>query len=109
MALIRDSKWANPLREGRFDEFNRMAAQESPDLRNADLRMLDLRQVDLSRADLCGAYLRNADLRGLDLSGASMEGASLHDAKVAGVLFPTALSAEEISLSLTYGTRMRAR
>ena len=54
------------------------------------------------------ALRRNADLRALDLSGASMEGASLHDAKVAGVLFPTALSAEEISLSLTSGTRMRA-
>ena len=108
MALIRDSRWANPLREGRFDEFNRMAATEPPDLRDADLRMLDLRQADLSRADLRGAYLRNADLRGLDLSGASMDGASLHDAKVAGVLFPAALPAEEISLSLTSGTRMRA-
>jgi hypothetical protein len=42
-------------------------------------------------------------------AGASMEGASPHDGKVAGVLFPAALSAEEISLSLTSGTRMRAR
>ena len=109
MALLRNSKWANPLREGRIAEFNRLAEQDPPDLRNADLRMLDLRQAALTHADLRGAYLRNADLRGLDLSHASMEGASLHDTKVAGVLFPTALSAEEIHLSLTYGTRMRAR
>jgi len=108
MALIRDSKWANPLREGRFEEFNRLAAQEPPDLRNADLRMLDLRKADLTRGDMRGSYLRNADLRGLDLSGALMGGASLHDAKVAGVLFPSALSAEEIQMSLTFGTRMRA-
>ncbi len=109
MALIRDSKWANPLREGWIDDFNRMAAQEAPDLRNADLRMLDLRKADLNRADLRGAYLRNADLRGLDLSGALMDGASLHDTRVAGALFPANLSAEEIQMSLVHGTRMRAR
>ncbi|MCX5736252.1 MAG: pentapeptide repeat-containing protein [candidate division NC10 bacterium] len=109
MALIRDSKLANLLREGHFEEFNRLAAQEPPDLRNADLRMLDLRHADLTHADLRGAYLRNADLRGLDLSEASLEGASLHDTRVSGVLFPAALHAEEIRLSLTFGTRMRAR
>jgi uncharacterized protein YjbI with pentapeptide repeats len=109
MALIRDSKLGILLREGQFEEFNRLAAQEPPDLRNADLRMLDLRQANLTHADLRGAYMRNADLRGLDLSEASLEGASLHDAKVAGVLFPGALSAQEIHLSLTFGTRMRVR
>ena len=99
MALIRDSKLANLLREGHFEEFNRLAGQKPPDLRNADL----------THADLRGAYLRNADLRGLDLSEASLEGASLHDTRVSGVLFPTALNAEEIRLSLTFGTRMRVR
>ena len=99
MALIRDSKLANLLREGHFEEFNRLAAQEPPDLRNADLRMLDLRHANLT----------HADLRGLDLSEASLEGASLHDTRVSGVLFPTALNAEEIRLSLTFGTRMRVR
>lgn len=109
MALIRDLKLANLLREGHFDEFNRLAAQESPDLRNADLRMLDLRYADLTHADLRGAYLRNADLRGLDLSEALLENASLHDTRVSGVLFPASLRAEEIHLSLIFGTRMRAR
>jgi len=109
MGLIRDTQWVKLLREGQYGEFNRLAAQELPDLRNADLRMIDLRQANLTRADLRGAYMRNADLRGLDLSGASLEGASLHDAKVAGVLFPGALNAEEIRLSLSFGTRMRVR
>jgi hypothetical protein len=31
----------------------------------------------------------------------------LMDAKVSGVYFPTALSADEIRLSLDYGTRLR--
>lgn len=109
MVLVRDSKWVSLLREGRFEEFNQGAAQEAPDLRNADLRLLDLRHADLTHADLRGAYMRNADLRGLDLSGASLEGASLHDARVSGVFFPAVLSAEEIRLSLLFGTRMRAR
>ena len=107
MALIRDSKLVALLREGRFEEFNQLAAQAPPDLRNADLRMLDLRHADLAHADLRGAYLRNADLRGLNLSGALLEGASLHDTRVSGVLFPPALKAEEIRLSLAFGTRMR--
>ena len=97
MALIRDSKLVALLREGRFEEFNQLAAQAPPDLRNADLRMLDLRHADLA----------HADLRGLNLSGALLEGASLHDTRVSGVLFPPALKAEEIRLSLAFGTRMR--
>ncbi len=109
MPLVRDSKWATLLRDGRIDEFNRLAAADPPDLRNTDLRMLDLRKADLRRAELSGAYLRNADLRGLDFSAANLEGASLHDANVAGALFPDPLSAEEIRLSVNLGTRMRYR
>ncbi len=108
MALVYDSEWANLLRESSLlDEFNKQAAQQEPDLSNTDLRMLDLRKVDLSRAKLRGAYLRNTDLRGQDLSGTDMHGASIHDAKIAGVLFPANLSAEEIRLSVEYGTRLR--
>ena len=108
MTLIRDSKWVRLLQDGEFDEFNRQAKESVPDLRNTDLRMVDLRKADLTRADLRGAYLRNADLRGNDLSAAQMDGASLHDANVAGVLFPHALSAAEIQLSIQRGVRMRA-
>ena len=109
MQLVRDSKWAVLLRDGRIEEFNKLAATEPPDLRKTDLRMIDLRKADLGRADLSGAYLRNADLRGLDFSAANLEGASLHDANVAGVFFPEALCAEEIRLSVDLGTRMRCR
>lgn len=108
MALVYDSEWANLLRESHIEEFNRRAAGQEPDLSDTDLRMLDLRKADLSRAKLRGAYLRNADLRGHDLSGTDMHGASIHDAKIAGVLFPSNLSAGEIRLSVEYGTRLRA-
>jgi uncharacterized protein YjbI with pentapeptide repeats len=109
MELIRDSKWVGLLRSSRCQEFNKLAATEPPDLHNTDLRMLDLRKADLSRANLSGAYLRNCDLRGLDFTVANLEGASIHDANVAGVLFPAALSPEEIRLSIDLGTRMRYR
>ena len=42
MALIRDPKLANLLREGHFEEFNRLAAQEPSDLRNAEEIRLSL-------------------------------------------------------------------
>jgi uncharacterized protein YjbI with pentapeptide repeats len=109
MPLIRDSRLAILLRDGQIEEFNRLAAGTKPDLRDTDLRMLDLRKADLAHADLTGAYLRNADMRSLDLSQAILEGASVHDANIAGVLFPVALSAEEIRLSHDVGTRMRYR
>lgn len=109
MTLTANSRWIILLRDGHFEEFNRMAAQNPPDLKDANLRMLDLRQADLARADLRGAYLRNADLRGLDLSKAALDGASMRGARVSGVLFPKAIPADEIHLSLVIGTRVRAR
>ncbi|HKJ08134.1 MAG TPA: pentapeptide repeat-containing protein [Gammaproteobacteria bacterium] len=101
------------LRQGKIKEFNaRRAEGESCDLRGSDLRGLDLRgldadQLDLSGAYLRGAYLRGADLRGLDLSGANLEGASINAAKISGTYFPREVYAEEITLSLLHGTRMR--
>jgi uncharacterized protein YjbI with pentapeptide repeats len=56
---------------------------------------------------MSGAYLRHADLRGLDLSETNLEGASINSAKISGTYFPTTLSAEEITLSLVHGTRLR--
>ena len=109
MGLVRDSKWAIFLRDGKIDEFNKLAEAETPKLQMADLRMCDLRKANLTNADLTDAYLRNADLRGADLSGAKLEGASLHDANIAGVLFPVSLAASEIRLSVSHGTRMRCR
>jgi uncharacterized protein YjbI with pentapeptide repeats len=98
------------LKEGRVDEFNRRRAEgEACDLRNADLRGADLRGLDARGLDLANAYLRHADLRGLDLSHANLEGASINSAKISGTYFPARLSADEITLSLIHGTRLRYR
>lgn len=107
MALSFTKPHCGLLREERIEEFNRIAAREAPDLKDAHLRGMDLRKANLSRADLRGAYLRNADLRGLDLSGARMDGASLQDARLGGALLPPELAPDEIRLSIQYGTRLR--
>ena len=97
------------LREGEVSEFNRrLAAGESCDLCNADFRGLELCGWEPVGLDLSNGYFRQADLRGVDLSTCRLAGASIHSAKISGVLFPKSLSAEEISLSLLHGTRMRA-
>ncbi len=98
------------LKEGQVDEFNRRrAAGETCDLRHADLRGADLRGLDARDLDLSNAYLRHADLRGLDLTHTNLEGASINTAKISGTYFPPTLSAEEITLSLVHGTRLRYR
>lgn len=98
------------LKEGRVEEFNRRRAAGEPcDLRHADLRGTDLRGLDARDLDLSGCYLRHADLRGLDLTRANLEGASINSAKISGTYFPAGLSAEEITLSLVHGTRLRYR
>lgn len=109
MALIHDSELIRLLREEKYDEFNERAAAGPVDLENSDLRMVDLRRVNLVKANLRGTYLKNADLRGVDLSDADLAGASLHDARIGGCLFPMNIPPEEISLSVTLGTRMRPR
>ncbi|MET0066089.1 MAG: pentapeptide repeat-containing protein [Candidatus Thiodiazotropha sp.] len=98
------------LKQGRTDEFNRKRAEgQNCDLVNADLRGIDLRNLDTENLNLAGAYLRHADLRGLDLRSANLEGASINSAKISGTYFPDSLTAEEITLSLVHGTRLRQR
>jgi uncharacterized protein YjbI with pentapeptide repeats len=109
MALDRDSVLVRLLREEKVDDFNEHVKSSPPQLDPADLRMVDLRRADLVKANLRGAYLRNADLRGVDLSDADLSGASLHDARISGCLFPASIPAEEITLSISQGTRMRSR
>lgn len=108
MELKRAGAWIELLRSERIDEFNERARSEPPDLENADLRMADLRRADLRRAKMRGAYLRLADLRGVDLGDADLDGASINEARISGTLFPRDISADEISLSVWKGTRMRA-
>ena len=98
------------LKQGQIEEFNRRrAAGEACNLENADLRGVDLRDLDARDLSLAGAYLRNADLRGLNLRSTDLEGASINSAKISGTYFPATLSAEEITLSLVHGTRLRNR
>lgn len=100
---------ARMLREGQAEAFNAWVAAHGPaDLTGANLRMADLRGADLKGTSLKGAYLRAADLRGQDLSSCDLAGASLAGAKVSGALFPADIGADEITLSLAHGTRLRA-
>lgn len=96
------------LHDEKIDEFNKQKPREgSIDLRGADLRGLDLRMLDASRIDFTDAYFRGADLRGIDLREACLEGASIAHAQISGAYFPARLSADEILLSMQFGTRMR--
>lgn len=98
------------LREGEVALFNqRRLDGEVCNLRAADLRSLDLRKLDAAGLDLRDCYFRQADLRGVDFSRANLEGSSINGAKISGTYFPAELSAEEITLSLLHGTRMRYR
>ncbi|MFK7830516.1 MAG: pentapeptide repeat-containing protein [Congregibacter sp.] len=80
---------------------------DSSELKNGDYRGRDLRNMNAAGLDFSNAYFRNADLSGVDFRNTNLEGASLLDAKLSGVYFPRALSAEEIRLSRDTGTRLR--
>ena len=96
------------LREERIDEFNRLREEgHDVDLVNCDLRGVDLRGLNAKGLDMSGCYFRQANLRGIDFSETRLEGASINGAKISGALFPSDLSADEITLSVVHGTRMR--
>ena len=99
---IKDDPMYRLLREGAVDEFNTRRA-------GCDFRHLDLRKLDAKGLDLRDCYFRQTDLRGVDLSEARLEGASINAAKISGAYFPPDLSAEELTLSLVHGIRMRYR
>ncbi|MGB5298458.1 MAG: pentapeptide repeat-containing protein [Thiogranum sp.] len=107
---INDDPMYRLLREGAVDEFNtRRAGGEACNLRGCDFRHLDLRKLDARGLDLRDCYFRQTDLRGVDLSEANLEGASINAAKISGAYFPRDVSAEELTLSLVHGIRMRYR
>jgi uncharacterized protein YjbI with pentapeptide repeats len=98
------------LRAEKLAEFNQRKAQgelKEGQLRGGDFRGLDLRELDAAGLDLRDAYFRGADLRGIDFSQTQLEGASFCQAHFSGCLFPAELSAEELRLSLDFGTRVR--
>src|SRR5690554_6560082 len=90
------------LRDGNIEAFNyRVAKGEKVDLTSCDFRHLSLRGIVADGLDFSNSYFRQADLRGIDFSQcASLRGASIHGAKISGVYFPAALTADEITLSL---------
>ena len=96
------------LRDGKIAEFNkRKQAGESCDLTHCDFRHLDLREMDADGLDMSDSYFHQSDLRGIDLRNTRLQGASINCARISGVYFPAELSADEITLSLSHGTRMR--
>ncbi len=96
------------LRENRIQDFNeRRTLGDTTDLTDCDFRGLDLRGLAADVIDFSGSYFRQSDLRGIDFSHARLEGVSINGAKISGTLFPHELSADEITLSLLHGTRMR--
>lgn len=98
------------LREGHIKAFNEARRRgEHSDLTQCDFRGIDLRGVNAAGLDLSGGYFRQADLRGIDFSQTCLLGASIHAAKISGTYFPQELSADEITLSLVHGTRLRYR
>ena len=80
---------------------------DNSELKSGDYRGRDLRNMNAQGLDFSNSYFRNADLSGIDFRETNLEGASLLDAKLSGTYFPSAISAQEIRLSLETGTRLR--
>lgn len=105
---FKDSEMYRLLRDENIEEFNRRReAGEKVDLAGADFRNLKLSGINADGLDFSNCYFRSSDLRGINFSNCNLKGASIHDAQISGVFFPISLRAEEISLSLEHGTRMR--
>ncbi|MFC1547937.1 pentapeptide repeat-containing protein [Candidatus Neomarinimicrobiota bacterium] len=105
-----DDEMYRLLREEKVEEFNaRRSAGEVCQFRGVDFRGVVFREADVHGIDFSDCYFRQADLRGLDMSTCHLEGASLREAKISGAYFPKELAADEIMMSLTYGTRVRYR
>ena len=98
------------IREEHIDEFNeRIANGEECSLVGCDFRSLDLRKLNVDGLNLEDAYFRNADVRGVDFRNTDLEGASFAGAKISGTYFPSCFSAQEITMSVAYGTRLRSQ
>jgi uncharacterized protein YjbI with pentapeptide repeats len=92
----------------KISTFNAQKPKESDvDLSGGDFRGLDLRALDAQGINFTNAYFRGTDLRGLDLRNAQLEGASIAHAQISGAYFPAELSADEILMSVNFGTRLR--
>jgi uncharacterized protein YjbI with pentapeptide repeats len=96
------------LRDENVEQFNKEKSEGKVcDLTGCDFKGLDLRNLDVSGLDLTDAYFRGADLRSVDFRGCKLSGASLADSKISGCFFPNDIAADEILMSVQYGTRLR--
>ena len=108
--MIKDNPLYCLIRDGKINRFNKQKQEgKSYDFKHADFRAVDLRGIDARGIDFSHAYFRLADLRGVDFTQSNLNGASLNAAKISGTFFPVNIHADEILLSLQYGTRLRAR
>ena len=73
-------------------------------LRKDDVEGFNQEKPRTGTIDMAGG-----DFRGLDLRNTPMEGASIAHAQISGVFFPAELSADEILMSVNFGTRLRYR
>ena len=93
-----------------YHEFSqRRCKSQACERKNLGFRSQVLRKFDVGGIDFSRCYVWQADLRGLNMSTCDVEGASIHGAKISGTYFPSALSSQEILLSLAFGTRMRCQ
>lgn len=102
----------NPLytliRNEQISAFNAQKPKDTVvDLSDGDFRGIDLRALNAQGINFTNAYFRGTDLRGLDLRNAQLEGASLAHAQISGAYFPVELTADEILMSVNFGTRLR--
>jgi uncharacterized protein YjbI with pentapeptide repeats len=107
MPIISDDALYQLLRESLIEEFNEQRTQEKYDLSGFYFRSVDLRGLVADGLNFQDCYFRHADLRGVDLRKSQLEGASLASAMISGAYFPKEILAEEITLSVVYGTRLR--
>lgn len=98
------------LRDEKIQAFNEQRKSvDSIDFHDCDFRGLDLRRLNAKGINFSGCYFRAADLRGIDFREANMDGVSLASSQVSGCFFPVNIDANEISVSVDKGIRMRAR
>lgn len=108
--IINDDPLFTLLRTGQIEQFNSLRAAGSEcNLAGGDLSRTDLRGLNADGLDFSNCTFRMADLRGVDFRKANLEGASLAESNISGVYFPIELSADEITLTLEHGTRVRYR
>ena len=92
-----------------FSDYRKKSNLETVDLSGVDFSEADLAKLDATGIDFSNTSFRHADLRGVNFRESNLEGASLRSAQISGAYFPDDLSADEIMMSVKYGTRMRIR